>query len=165
MWSETGLLLNSGTGNNQYLKFDDFGPTLAGDEFTLRLSFTTNQANPIFLSYATAAEDNELSVRCETQKLTVYLNGRVWDTGIDSSLLTDGQRHEIGIVRSVADGALKIFVDGVLKDSRTGFQTGFQIGNSGMLVMGQEQDVVGGQFDSNQIFSGTYWDQIGRAHV
>jgi VCBS repeat-containing protein len=158
MWSETGLLLNSGLSNNQYLEIENLGNLLSGDEFTLRLSFTSNYTNAFFLSYAANSEDNEFVIRNQANKLTIYLKGQAWNTAIDSSLLTDGERHEIGLVRTASDGGLKVFIDGVLKDSRTGLKSGMLLANAGTLVLGQEQDAVGGSFSANQIFRGTYWD-------
>ena len=158
MWSETGLTLNSGTSNNQYLQIENLGNLLSSAEFTLRVSLTTTQSGPHILSYATTNQHNDLRISTSSSKLQVFLNGQSWTTSIPRSLLTDGDRHELCLVRTVADGGLKVFIDGVEKDSITGFKTGVQLGIGGSLVLGQEQDTVGGQFDPNQIFRGTYWD-------
>jgi VCBS repeat-containing protein len=158
MWSETGLTLNSGTSNNQYLQIENLGNLLSSAEFTLRVSLTTTQSSPHILSYATTNHHNDLRISTSSSKLQVLLNGQIWTTSIPRSLLTDGDRHELCLVRTVADGGLKVFIDGVQKDSVTGFKTGVQLGIGGSLVLGQEQDSVGGNFDPNQIFRGTYWD-------
>ncbi|MFM7563271.1 MAG: cadherin domain-containing protein, partial [Planctomycetota bacterium] len=158
MWSETGLALNSGTSNNQYLQIENFGNLLSGEEFTLRLSFSTTHSNPYFLSYASTATHNDLMICSETHKLTIYINDTPWKTNIATSLLTDGERHELSIVRTAVDGGVKVYIDGMLRDSKVGLRTGYQIANAGSLVLGLEQDVIGGGYVPSQIFRGTYWD-------
>lgn len=158
IWSETGLLLNTSPSNNQYIEFEDVGNLFARPEFTLRLSFTTSQQRPVFFSYATPADDNELRISEQNGELSVYLRGHRWDSGIDISQLNDGERHELALVRTVADGGLKLLIDGTLAASKTGFKSGVQLQSEGTLVLGQEQDGVGGGFNPAQIFRGIYWD-------
>lgn len=45
--------------------------------------------------------------------------------------------------------------DGVLRRQGTGLKTGYTITGGGSLVLGQEQDSVGGGFDANQSFQGS----------
>ena len=54
------------------------------------------------------------------------------------------------------DGAFQFYKDGVLHLHSTGFKKGYTIrgGNQGSLVLGQDQDTIGGRYESHQSFQG-----------
>ena len=56
------------------------------------------------------------------------------------------------------NGEVVFYVDGVLVESFTGYQTNQSIGGGGTLVIGNDQDTVGGGFDATQAFQGTLYD-------
>jgi VCBS repeat-containing protein len=158
MWSETGVGINAGAANNQYLQVSNFGNLLAGNEFTLRLAISTTSSSGTFFSYATSSDHNELRLNLSNSKLLVYLDGQQWVTDVASNLLNDGQRHELTVTRNAASGRVDVFLDGQLKDTHVNWKTGIRLGSGGTLVLGQDQDSIGGGFDSSDAFHGTYWD-------
>lgn len=84
--------------------------------------------------------------------LNIYI--RNVNTGNTNVSVNDGQWHHIAVTwQSMQDGELTI-----LKDGRIVFSGALEamkaIPQSGALVLGQDQDVVGGGFDPNQAFSG-----------
>jgi VCBS repeat-containing protein len=158
IWSETGLEINQGSSNNQYIHVSNFGDLLAGTEFTLRLSLSTTDSSCTFFSYATNSDHNEFRLHLAGGRLKVYLDGQGWSTNLAASLLSDGERHELSIVRTAADGKVAVYLDGVLRDSRAGWKTGLQLDANGSMVLGLDQDTVGGGFQAAEAFHGSYWD-------
>ena len=62
-------------------------------------------------------------------------------------------------------GSWKFYKNGDLKEQGTNFKTGYQITQGGTLVLGQEQDSVGGDFDAPQSLKGmlsnvNVWDRV-----
>ena len=54
-----------------------------------------------------------------------------------------------------SDGAWQFYKDGELQSHNTGLSKGQTIQGGGSLVLGQDQDSVGGSFDSSQSFQGS----------
>ena len=62
-------------------------------------------------------------------------------------------------------GSWQFFKDGVVEDEGTSFRTGRTINEGGALVLGQEQDSLGGGFAASQSFQGmlshvNVWDRM-----
>lgn len=84
-----------------------------------------------------------------------------WRQSIDSTVastlcgigngIEDGNYHKIAFARSGAN--LKCYFDGVLMNTVTVSSGTLSIATNGLLI-GQEQDSVGGGFDANQCFAG-----------
>lgn len=77
----------------------------------------------------------------------------------------DGIWHHICVSWESATGSWKFYKDGVVKHEDTDFKRGYTIRQGGTLVLGQEQDSVGGGFDSTQSFQGmlsfvNVWDNV-----
>ena len=68
---------------------------------------------------------------------------------------TDGEWHHICMSWRSSDGAWQFYKDGELQSHDSGHSTGHTIQGGGSLVLGQEQDSVGGGFDSKQSFQGS----------
>ena len=66
----------------------------------------------------------------------------------------DGKWHQICATWRSSDGQWKSYKDGALVQSGTGLKTGYTINDGGSLILGQEQDKVGGGFESSQSFDG-----------
>ena len=78
--------------------------------------------------------------------------------------MVDGKQHTISVTWDNTNGDVKYFVDGQLAYSSTGYRVGSTTNAVGTLVLGQDQDIVGGGFNSTQRFSGTLhelrvWDR------
>ena len=52
------------------------------------------------------------------------------------------------------EGKLNFYIDGALKRAKTGFKSGAVIKGGGVVVIGQDQDSLGGSFDVLQSFAG-----------
>ena len=66
----------------------------------------------------------------------------------------DGRWHHICVTWTNSNGGWHIYKDGVLHHHSINFRRGYTIKSKGSLVLGQEQDSLGGKFDSNQRFLG-----------
>ncbi|MBN2389765.1 MAG: hypothetical protein JXR84_03515 [Anaerolineae bacterium] len=102
------------------------------------------------LSYACSEQTNELLV-FNYNNLTIYINGMSVSTGITA---TDGLWHHIAVAWRSSDGQIRLYKDGASVYSDT-LAAGRMIHPGGALVLGQEQDSVGGGFEVMQAFSGT----------
>lgn len=67
----------------------------------------------------------------------------------------DGKWHHMCASWRNSNGAWQLYKDGVLRRQGTGLKTGYTITGGGSLVLGQEQDSVGGGFDAKQSFQGS----------
>ena len=85
-------------------------------------------------------------------------NTYVYATGFDESTLFDGNQHTASATWDSVSGDYEIFVDGVSVGAGTGLKTGYTISGGGELVIGMDQDSVGGGFQSDQVFQGTLFD-------
>ncbi|HRF02664.1 MAG TPA: VCBS domain-containing protein, partial [Pirellulaceae bacterium] len=158
--TDEGISLNEDGGNNRYLSVVDDGTVLGGlGDFSIRTTLeTTDTGNGYFLSYAVSGEDNEFKLGFENQIVFLELDGGNWFTNISQASLTDGRPHEIMVTRAAATGSIAIYIDGALVDSRTSFKTNVSLISGGTLVIGQEQDSVGGSFTTSETFSGKIHD-------
>ena len=76
----------------------------------------------------------------------------------------DGVWHHICLSWERSSGSWKLYKDGEIKQQGTDFQKGFTVRAGGSLVLGQDQDSVGGGFDADQSFKGmlsnvNVWDR------
>ena len=62
--------------------------------------------------------------------------------------------HHVCITWTNSGGQLKVYTDGSLTKLKTGFKTGAVIRGGGVLIIGQDQDIVGGGFVAAQSFVG-----------
>ncbi|MFK7966563.1 MAG: LamG-like jellyroll fold domain-containing protein, partial [Burkholderiaceae bacterium] len=160
----SGIELNVDGGNDAYLIADDGGDILGGlSAFTYETSFEISHVGRnILVSYAGTNDNDFLIDLAGDGSLGVLLNGAAISlSGIDYDELMDGERHSLAFSWDNTNGDWAIYVDGVLTDNGTGLQDGQTVAGSagtGELVLGQEQDTVGGGFDASQIFSGTLYD-------
>jgi VCBS repeat-containing protein len=156
---DQGVSINAGAANNQYFQVTDGGGLLGGlTDFTIRGTVSSAQTGvSTWLSYAVPGDANHLTLVADGT-IYVQLNGAAWNTGVSTALVYDSQPHEWTVSRIGATGAVAFYVDGVLKASTLGFQSGVSLSPGGELILAQEQDSVGGGFDAGQMFSGTYHD-------
>jgi hypothetical protein len=152
--SSNVLALNNGA-TTQYAQIANFSafPTNA---VTVEMRFTgiNPPLEPTFFSYNAAGADNEFLIIEQSGILRVCVNGTSVSTGVGHSALFDGGQHMLSVSWEKQTGALKVYIDGVQKFSGS-VSTGVPMSAGGTLVVGQEQDVVGGGFTASQIFKGT----------
>lgn len=77
----------------------------------------------------------------------------------------DGVWHHICLLWENNSGSWKFYKDCDLKDQGTGFKQGFEIRQGGSIVLGQDQDCVGGCFREQESFQGmlsnvNVWDRV-----
>ncbi|MEM8987035.1 MAG: LamG-like jellyroll fold domain-containing protein [Pseudomonadota bacterium] len=155
-----GLALNIDSGNDNYLMTSGADEAFAGEtEFTLEVSFSVDSEGSNFtpiVSYAAPGQANEFLIGAHNGEdtLAVFFKGQKLSTTIQKSDVFDGETHTVSVVRDASDGSIDVYVDGELGHSLDGVKTGQTLNGDGMLVVGQEQDSVGGGFVTNQVFSG-----------
>jgi hypothetical protein len=119
-------------------------------DFTVDLWLNTTDSSATFLSGANALTGNEFLLGPASGGTGTF---SVWVKGILGPLhaVNDGAWHHIAFAREGLTG--RLYFDGGLIDSRS-----YPIGTLGIspggLMLGQEQDCVGGCFDPNQALDG-----------
>ncbi len=165
--SGNGISINEDAGNAHYLYTTDGGNILGGlGQFTAEMVFTVSSEPSSFtplISYAVpggAAGANELVIGAGagwvTGNIGVWIKGTAYDTGIPRSTVFDGEQHQISVSWDNTTGEMKLYIDGQEQWSQTNIATGQTLTAGGTLVLGQEQDSVGGGFDATQSFAGVY---------
>ncbi|XP_076814212.1 sushi, von Willebrand factor type A, EGF and pentraxin domain-containing protein 1-like isoform X2 [Clavelina lepadiformis] len=84
--------------------------------------------------------------------LTLYVNGEAVVT--DSRKLNDGRWYHVVVTWTSEGGQWKIYINRILEVEGEGLQAGTVIPGGGVLVIGQEQDCLGGCFSPSQEFIG-----------
>ena len=137
---------------NQYIILNpikNFPSTDITVAFFMKSSDTTKTGTPI--SYAVSGQDNEFLI-FDYKDFSIYINGDAsGGTGVSGN---DGIWHHITVTWQSSDGEVKVFKDGIQIYTGT-LKQGYNIINDGALVVGQEQDSVGGGFNPSQAFLGT----------
>ena len=67
----------------------------------------------------------------------------------------DGGWHQICVTWKNSDGSFQLYKDAVPGFTGTDFQTGYTIKGGGTLMVGQEQDICGDDFDASQSVQGS----------
>ena len=111
---------------------------------------TADQKNSGLVSYAVEGNSDEFHIT-NPDSLTVAIIGTRVDTGV---AVNDGQWHHVVATWSNDTGTLRLYVDGTERTSQPDVRPGVALTGNGTLVLGQEQDSVGGGFDSSQAFAG-----------
>ena len=117
-------------------------------EFWMRSSDSSRNGTPI--SYCSSANNNDFLIY-NYKSFRIYRASSDINTGIGPN---DGSWHHIAVTWRNADGAVKLYRDGLPVFSDTSFATGTTITAGGALVFAQEQDSIGGGFAANQAFEG-----------
>ncbi|KAG7158260.1 Sushi, von Willebrand factor type A, EGF and pentraxin domain-containing protein 1-like 3 [Homarus americanus] len=92
----------------------------------------------------------------------LYINGEKRITDVAAN---NGQWHLVCVTWTNHDGTWAIYLDGTTKDSGTGLANGTTIDSSGILVLGQEQDQRGGNYNPQESFIGdmtllNVWEEV-----
>ncbi|MEM7256008.1 MAG: DUF4347 domain-containing protein, partial [Pseudomonadota bacterium] len=156
----SGITLNTDGGNDAYLLANDGGALLGGlSAFTVEAQFELESATDYSSLFSYNAPVGE------QLKLLINDNGeiRVGLLGVDFNTdpipkLVDGEKHSVAASWDAVDGYLRIYADGELVKTEPGYQVGQSIPGGGSLVMGLEQDGAAGNFETNEVFTGTLYD-------
>ncbi|XP_048379948.1 mucosal pentraxin-like isoform X3 [Stegostoma tigrinum] len=114
------------------------------------------------LSYATASTDNELLLwHNENTKLSLYFGSDIFHFALPE---TDALLRHICVSWDSPTGIITFWFNGVRSLRKVGNKGGI-VRSGGTFILGQEQDQVGGKFDSKQSFVGELtdvhlWDHV-----
>jgi len=135
-------------------------PNLKAVTFCLWMKTADKGNVGVPLSYAVPGSDNEILL--EGSKFNIWIGTSYRRTSVSAN---DGRWHHICVTWENTAGSWKLYKDGKFGFAGKGFKTGHVIRGGGALVLGQEQDSVGGSFDANQCFIGemtdvNIWDHV-----
>ncbi|KAI4890476.1 hypothetical protein NFI96_030687 [Prochilodus magdalenae] len=103
-------------------------------------------------SYAVPGQANELVlIEWGSNPMEILINDKVAKLPF---LINDGKWHHICVTWTTRDGVWEAFQDGVMRGSGENLAPYHPIKPQGVLVLGQEQDTLGGGFDATQAFVG-----------
>lgn len=119
------------------------------------------------LSYATEENDNKLVLHGRDSLAPGSIHFVIGDPAfreLPLQPLLDGQWHHVCVIWTSILGRYWLHVDRRLVATGSRFREGYEIPPGGSLVLGQEQDSVGGGFDSSESFVGSVaglamWDR------
>ncbi|XP_053194837.1 pentraxin-4 [Scomber japonicus] len=109
------------------------------------------------LSYATHDNDNQLVLYGRNSSALSALDFVIGDPvyrRLPVSLLLDTHWHHLCVIWSSIQGRFWYYNDRRLTSSGSNFRKGWEIPGGGSVVLGQEQDIVGGGFDPAESFAG-----------
>lgn len=113
-------------------------------------------------SYAVPGQANELVlIEWGNNPMEILINDKVAKLPF---VINDGKWHHICIAWTTRDGVWEAYQDGVLRGNGENLAPYHPIKHQGVLVLGQEQDTLGGGFDATQAFVGelahfNMWDR------
>ncbi|MEY8837814.1 M10 family metallopeptidase C-terminal domain-containing protein [Cribrihabitans sp. XS_ASV171] len=160
------LMLNQGGVTDQYAEATTFAD-MPTDAFTAEWLFRgtgIGAGGVSFLSYAVSGSSNEFLVFGNPGgNVTVWVNGVSTDTGYAVGNLLDGEVHRMSVsvdTTAGTNGQISLYVDGVEEFSGSGASAsvGSAITSGGTLIVGQDQDSLGGSFDGTQALRGGMGD-------
>lgn len=129
------------------------------DSLTYEITFasTADPSGEVILGSYSTSGGNDMLFRVNGNTLDLIIADQsVPATNVDVSALFDGQPHTFAFTWDSATGAVEFWVDGVSVHNST-VAAGSSIPPGGTFVLGQDQDTLGGGFDSAQIFDGTIY--------
>uniref|UniRef100_A0A3B3RZ17 Neuronal pentraxin 1 like n=1 Tax=Paramormyrops kingsleyae TaxID=1676925 RepID=A0A3B3RZ17_9TELE len=113
-------------------------------------------------SYAVPGQANELVlIGWGNNPMEILINDKMAKLPF---IINDGKWHHICVTWTTRDGVWEAFQDGAMRGSGENLAPYHPIKAHGVLVLGQEQDTLGGGFDATQAFVGTManlnlWDR------
>ncbi|XP_053550382.1 neuronal pentraxin-2 [Bombina bombina] len=117
-------------------------------------------------SYAVSGQANEIVlIEWGNQPIELLVNDKVAQLPFS---IGDGKWHHICITWTTRDGMWEAFLDGEKHGTGDNLAPWHPIKPGGILILGQEQDTVGGRFDATQAFVGelsqfNIWDRVLKA--
>ena len=154
-----GAALNLNGATNQYVTLGNQAFNNLGD-FSLSLWFrieALSSSITTLFSGARAGSYNNMLLYLNSSgtSFSTWVNNVQTGTFSIGSNVADGLWHHVVWTRQVSDGSEIIYLDGSpLTDSRSAANTSNVTLDAGGVILGQEQDSLGGGFDPNQVFHG-----------
>ena len=165
-----GISINEDGGNNVILKTTNGGDIFGGiTAMTIEIMFKSSHAlgtsfnffNYYALNVDAVYDDIEIMfwgtgsykfLYFEVQKKAMY------NQTYDASQLLDNHPHQISFTWDSANGDWEFFCDGKSEGGGTNINTGATLPGGGTLVLGNDQDSLGGDYDNTRFFDGTFFD-------
>lgn len=126
-----------------------FPSTTVSVELWMNSPSTTVEGTPFGYHTSVSGNTNDL-ILYNYNNLAIYVNGAAVSTGVK---LNDGVWHHVVVTWRSSDGAAELFKDGVSAWTGT-LAAGATLVGSGTIMLGQEQDCLGGCLDAAQAFLG-----------
>ncbi|KAJ8929510.1 hypothetical protein NQ314_017803, partial [Rhamnusium bicolor] len=141
---------------NDYVRLNGFTDNITEITACLWMQTLDSFNYGTLLSYATRYIDNAFTLTDYTG-LVLYINN---DYIVTDVLLNDGYWHHVCTMWQSYNGSYKVYIDGKVIKYGTGLSTNTYIQGSGNMIVGQEQDIIGGKFSQSESFVGkmTYID-------
>jgi hypothetical protein len=116
---------------------------------------TWKSGEQAILSGATVTNDNEILISLTSSSELRFYTGEAGDSWVSWAIppVRDGRWHHVAIVRDASNSEVELYVDGVSRGARQAALSPLAI-DSGGLIIGQDQDAVGGGFEPNQSLNG-----------
>ncbi|KAF7204725.1 neuronal pentraxin-2b [Nothobranchius furzeri] len=114
-------------------------------------------------SYGVPGQANEIVlIEWGNNPIELLINDKVAQLPLE---VRDGKWHHICISWTTRDGQWEAYQDGERKGAGDNLAAWHPIKPGGVIILGQEQDVVGGRFDAGQAFVGelsqvNVWDRV-----
>ncbi len=126
------------------------------DDFTISTWIKTGVSKSqqeVFHALGNNSSDDELEIYLSNSS-NVYVKLKdESDTLSNNITLTDGQWHHLVLTR--IDEDICLYVDGDFKNCSGNYDDGaLSVPNDNSVIIGQEQDIIGGDFDASQSFEG-----------
>lgn len=120
---------------------------------------TTSRAGTLsIISYATTDTlDNDIWMGLEEPGLSWYIGTEHQITQVQNDLIRDGRWHHMCATWNGQSGRSTIYLDSYVEKEGS-ISSDYVIAGGGTLVIGQDQDVPGGEFDQEQSFVGALAD-------
>jgi len=157
-----GLTLNTENNTGQYAAVTDFDG-FTSDSFTLDMSFASvmniGSDFKALVSYAEPGYDNAFTIGTNHGGSVIEVHARsigVVSFELDAWGIMDGNEHNLAVSIDNDTLEMSLYVDGVLLGTEA-MSEAMTINGGGTLLFGQEQDLMGGGFDVDQAFEGTYF--------
>ena len=166
---DDGIKLNDGA-TDGYAGVTQFNyGASASTQISVEVSFastTIPASSAEFISYAVSPGDaNEISLFMNSGgdfRFITAGGSHAPFPGFDGTTLFDGNQHQISVTWDSVTGETNLYADGVLVSTMTtnvGDNVTWATGaDTSMLVFGQDQDSVGGGFNSGEIFIGDIFE-------
>jgi hypothetical protein len=146
-----GIFTSTASTANYFIKNPFSHPTTS---VTIEMWCLANSGSSAdaFWSYAISDVDNNHQLLFDPSNLALYGPSNAVSSGIS---VADGNWRQLVRTSNRSNGAEVLYINGVSQFTTT-INSGTNFTSGGSLVLGQEQDSVGGTFDAAQALEGKY---------
>ncbi|XP_070569791.1 neuronal pentraxin-1-like [Ptychodera flava] len=153
--SQDGNVLELKTANTN-ITVSTSVPDLSALTACVWVKSTETEGQATLVSYAVSEKDNEFLIFYNSEAFRIDISGG--ESPLKRYTLHDGSWHHVCTTWSSSDGRLVFYHNGVTADDRKNVKVGMMVRGGGVLVLGQDQDSVGGGFNDLQAFIGSLTD-------